>query len=233
MTSKKATRNSAKKPKKVAEVIELSSDSEPDVPAVVTQVPEAARAPSDVQYTEEDYQDIPLLRVQPIKYSSTQQPVVKKGSPADEKTPAKLPMRVKDTGSARHRHVSIEIPLMTSSLLASHKHGRGSAEEEGGNEEVFKTPMERRHITFDDSDHEEFVTPLEAPAKNPLELTSPKPAEHDAGAQQRSKTDTEEDDDDSDDDDSDDDAPPEAISSHAAEASLAKASQAAVRSAEQ
>ena len=228
MTPKKAARNGAKKPKKVAEIIELSSDSEPDVPAVVTQVPEASRAPSSVQYTEEDYQNIPLLRVEPIKYS-TQQPAVNKASPAEEKTPAKLPMRVKDTGSARHRHVSIEIPLMTSSLLASHKHGRGSSEEEGGNEEVFKTPMERRHITFDDSDHEEFVTPLEAPAKNPLELTSPKPAEQDAGAQQRSKTDTEEEDD----DDSDDEAPPEAISSHAAEASLAKASQAAVRSAEQ
>lgn len=227
MTPKKAARNGAKKPKRVAEIIELSSDSEPDVLAVVTQVPAAARAPSSVQYTEEDYQNIPLLRVEPIKYS-TQQPAVNKASPADEKTPAKLPMRVKDTGSARHRRVSIEIPLMTSSLLASHKHGRGSAEEEGGNEEVFKTPMERRHITFDDSDHEEFVTPLEAPAKNPLELTSPKPAEHDAGGQQRGKTDTEEDD-----DDSDDEAPPEAISSHAAEASLAKASQAAVRSAEQ
>lgn len=198
------------------EVIELSSDSEPEAPVAAKKTPEALKEPSPRTYTQEDYDKMPLLRIEGIKYG-TQQSLKKDEQLANEAPSSKLPVRAKDTGSTRHRHVSIEIPLGTSSMLAHNHNGPDAPGSEDVHEDVFKTPMERRHITFDDSDHEEFATPLEGPLRNPLESTKAK--------KQESKEEEEE--------DSDDEAPPEAVSSHAAGANIAKASQAAAKAAQQ
>ncbi|KAK0646296.1 hypothetical protein B0T16DRAFT_458231 [Cercophora newfieldiana] len=216
MAPKRTPKNAAKKPQKTAAIIELSSDSEPDVPAVKENESEPAKESTSGNF---DYDDMPLLKVEGIKYD-TESTTEKKDVPsASEPKPAKLPVRVKDTGSARHRHVSIEIPLLTSSMLAKGAKSQEAPRSEDGNEEeVFKTPMERRHITYNDSDNEEFVTPLEAPSRNPLEII-----EDAKGEVPDSEEEVE---------DSDDEAPPEAISSHAAGAHLAKASQAATEAAQ-
>ncbi|KAK4455858.1 hypothetical protein QBC34DRAFT_388130 [Podospora aff. communis PSN243] len=223
MAAKRTTNNAAKKakkPTKEAEVIELSSDSEPEVPPGEEKAPESIKKePSSSRiYTQEDYDEMPLLKVEGIKYDV--QPTTEEGEEATSGSrPAKLPVRVKDTGSARHRHVSIEIPLMSSSLLAKNaKSQEAPGTEDAQDEDVFKTPMERRHITFSDSDNEEFVTPLEAPLRNPLE------------AGQATK-DVEVEEEQEEDEDSGDEAP-EAISSHAAGAHLAKVSQAATKAAQ-
>ncbi|KAM7199851.1 hypothetical protein V8F33_004255 [Rhypophila sp. PSN 637] len=134
--------------------------------------------------------------------------------------PEKLSVRVKE-----HKHVSVELPIPTSTPSGNAK-GRKGADEDG---DVFKTPMERRHITFDDSDHDddEFVTPREAPLKDSLErVTEAKNVQKDKEA---------EDDDENEDDEeeSDDDEAPEAISTHAAEAQTAQAAKAAVAAAKQ
>ncbi|KAK3322309.1 hypothetical protein B0H66DRAFT_198181 [Apodospora peruviana] len=133
----------------------------------------------------------------------------------------KLPVRVKDTGSARHRHVSIEIPLTTPSGR-SKKATAGEADEEG---DVFKTPMERRHITFDDSDHDEFVTPREGPLKDSLESGAGKDEEKPESKEQNDQAEEDE-------DDSDDEAP-EVVSSHAAGAQILQAAQTAAKAVEQ
>ncbi|KAK0621496.1 hypothetical protein B0T17DRAFT_495073 [Bombardia bombarda] len=175
--------------KKAVEIVEISSGDE---------------APTETQTLNEQQ---PLTRSKGLKVDKTTSLV----------TPAKLAVRVKDTGSVKHRHVSIEIPLPNSSRRPA------KAESQTGDEEdVFKTPMERKqHITFDDSENDEFVTPREAPLGNPLE--SQVEAKADAKEEQN--------DDDDDSDDSDDDAAPEAISSHAAEAQISKAAQAATKAA--
>jgi outer membrane biosynthesis protein TonB len=108
-------------------------------------------------------------------------------------------------------------------MLAHSRDGPDAPGSEDVHEDVFKTPMERRHITFDDSDHEEFATPLEGPLRNPLESTK---AEEQESKEEEEKEEEEE-------EDSDDEAPPEAISSHAAGANIAKASQAAAKAAQQ
>jgi U3 small nucleolar RNA-associated protein 16 len=222
MAAKRTPKNAAKKTKKSkqqAEVIELSSDSEPDVPASEKRAPESVKEPSSSRkYTQKDYDEMPLLKVEGIKYDV--HPTTEKyEAPTSESKPAKLPVRVKDTGSARHRHVSIEIPLMSSSLFAKNvKSQEAPGSEDAQEEDVFKTPMERRHITFNDSDNEEFVSPLEAPLRNPLEA-----------GQATKEVEIEEEQEE--DEDSDDEAP-EAISSHAAGAHLAKVSQAATKAAQ-
>ncbi|KAK0623126.1 hypothetical protein B0T14DRAFT_515367 [Immersiella caudata] len=219
MAAKRTPKNAAKKPKKQAEVIQLSSDSEPNVPTEKETVFEPPKEPtSSRRYTQKDYDEMPLLKVEGIKYDA-RPTTEKEDAPTSESKPAKLPVRVKDTGSARHRHVSIEIPLKSSSLLARDvKSQEAPGSEDGQEEDVFKTPMERRHITFNDSDNEEFVTPLEAPLRNPLEVVQ---ATKEAEFEQEQEVDG----------DSDDEAP-EAVSSHAAGARIAKASQAATKAAQ-
>lgn len=122
--------------------------------------------------------------------------------------PAKMPVHMKE-----YKHVTIDIPLSTPS--GTFKAARG-ADEEG---DVFKTPMERRHITFDESDREddEFVTPREAPLNHPLEEAMAAKSEQKQGDGQSEE----------DEDESDDDEAPEAISTHAAEAQTAQAAKAA------
>ncbi|KAM7192693.1 hypothetical protein V8F20_008756 [Naviculisporaceae sp. PSN 640] len=135
----------------------------------------------------------------------------------NSKKPEKMPVRIKD-----HKHVSIEIPISTPSGTSK---GVRGADEDG---DVFKTPMERRHITFDDSDHDEdeFVTPREAPPKNPLEEVT--------GAKDEQKDNENQDDGESeeDEDDSDDEAP-EAVSTSAAQAQVTQAAKAAATAAKQ
>lgn len=192
--------------KPAPEIIELSSDSEPEAaPETQTKEDEVPVANNPNDTNTPDFYDQPLLRAPGIRYRVDR---------IQETTPnAKLAVRAKDTSSAKHRHVSIEIPIPSSSTKPK---GKGNdATEDEHEHEVFKTPMERRHITFDESDHEEFVTPSEAPKKNPLETSVP--------SQSNSKVEEEEEED----DDSDDEAP-EAVSTRDAEAhTKAKANKAA------
>jgi len=138
---------------------------------------------------------------------------------------SKLAVRTKDAPSTRSvRHVNIEIPLPTSAKKNAKRNEEEDADSQHGHDEdVFKTPMERKHITFDDSDRDEFVTPSEAPVKNPLESSLSKASEAAA----------EDDDDEGEESDSDDDEAPEAISTQAAEVQLNKAAEAAAKAAEQ
>ncbi|KAK4232071.1 hypothetical protein QBC38DRAFT_380135 [Podospora fimiseda] len=205
MASRKSSRKASKAPKAEPEIIELSSDSEPEViePKAV-QVEEQAKEPEDEE--EDEVYDQPLLRAAGIRYKSDKlEEERKKQQEQQETTPnPKLAVRSKETGSVKHKHVSIEIPLPSSTSKS-------------------KTPMERRHITFDDSDHEEFVTPSEVPKKNPLETAVPNRVEE---VQDSAEEDEE---------DSDDEAP-EAVSTRVAEAETkakaSKAAQAAAKAAE-
>ncbi|KAK4165363.1 hypothetical protein QBC43DRAFT_260284 [Cladorrhinum sp. PSN259] len=207
MTPRKSS--ATKAPKADPEVIELSSDSEAEV--AETQENEAREAPQEVEASKPDVYDQPLMRAAGIRYKTD-----KLEERKQESTPnAKLTVRSKDTGSVKHRHVSIEIPLPSST-------SRSRLDDEH-EPELFKTPMERRHITFDESDHDEFVTPSEAPRKNPLETAVP--------AKVKDVQDSAEEDE----EDSDDEAP-EAVSTRAAEAETkakaSKAAQAAAKAAE-
>lgn len=249
---RRSARNAAAKPQPV-DIIELSSDSEPDVPDVApppaadaaeetVEVPPESPTQSGKDLTGEDDEDQPLLRVQGIKYETEEMIQEEPENPAkaNEETPgsAKLPVQVKDevknTGSSRHRHVSIEILLPTSSMMG--KGGKQAVEkqdmEDDHNEEVFKTPMERRHITFNDSDNEEFVTPMEAPQRNPLEL-SLDPLTKAAQNGQTEALDSEKGEEQEQVEDDSDDEAPEAVSTHAAGAQIAKASKAAAKAAEE
>lgn len=215
------------KTEEAAEIIELSSDSEPEAPEVEDEpanIPEAAPTSPDVN-------DQPLLRAAGIRYRTDRPEPAEGDEPTEDisrSTPsAKLAVRAKDTGSARHRHVSIEIPIPTSSELrriGAVPAGAHADGQEGNEEDVFKTPMEKRqHITFDDSEHDEFVTPREGPSGNPLDSSIARPA--------KTKVETKQDEDDEE-EESDDDAPPEAVSTRAAEAQTLRAAEAAARAAE-
>lgn len=222
-----------RKQPKAIEIIELSSDSEgDDVPQPSPPNPVAEEAPQTAE--EEDH---PLLRIEGIRYNTEpEEEEPPKPTQTDAPAPAKLPVRAKntpgkDTGSARHRHVSIEIALPTSSLRATK--GKAPAteipdsEEEKDEASIYKTPNDRRkHITFDDSDNDEYLTPMEHPGTNALELAPPKATDGvkaDLDAVEEEQEDEE---------DSDDEAP-EAVSSHAAGAQQAKSSQAAMNAAKQ
>ncbi|KXX76459.1 hypothetical protein MMYC01_206676 [Madurella mycetomatis] len=223
MASERSPQKPSQKTERAAHVIELSSDSEPDVHQTedeVDDVPEEVTASPVIN-------DQPLLRAAGIRYQADT--VEEEPEEDSNRSPsnAKLAVRVKDTGSAKHRHVSIEIPLPTSSELR-----RGEAEasvsatgnQDGNDEDVFKTPMEKRqHITFDDSEHEEFITPKEDPSANPLE----------SSIARQTKAKIEADGDEEEEEESDDDAPPEAVSTRAAEAQTLKAAEAAAKAAEQ
>ncbi|KAK3357136.1 hypothetical protein B0T25DRAFT_148539 [Lasiosphaeria hispida] len=207
MAPRRTPRNAAnQQPKKV--VIELSSDAESNVSDDAAPQESTAKPPLETQDLRE-------------KVEQTQGKKNEETSP----TSAKLAVRVKDTGSVKHRHVNIEIPLPSSSMRRR-KEEIPDSEDEG----IFKTPLEKKkHVTFDDSDNDEFVTPMEFPLKNPLESSIIRSAkaraetERDLDAVEEEQEEEE---------DSDDDAPPEVVSSHAAESQLAKAAQAAVKAAE-
>ncbi|KAK3990221.1 hypothetical protein QBC44DRAFT_325905 [Cladorrhinum sp. PSN332] len=208
---KSSAKKASKVPKAEPEIIELSSDSEPEV--IETQVTDIDEPEQEAEVEKPDVYDQPLLRAAGIRYKSDK--LEEKQQQQDSTPNAKLTMRSKDTGSVKHRHVSIEIPLPSSTSKPKH--------DDEHEPEVFKTPMERRHITFDESDHDEFVTPSEAPKKNPLETAVPAKVEE---VQDSAEEDEE---------DSDDEAP-EAVSTRAAEvetkAKASKAAQAAAKAAE-
>ncbi|KAH6636231.1 hypothetical protein F5144DRAFT_171672 [Chaetomium tenue] len=206
----------AEQKQKAQDVIEiLSSDSEPEAPDVEDDVEEPT-------YDNEDIHNQPLLRAAGIKYKP--EPQEDEELQQDEPhsvSGAKLAVRNKETGAAKHRHVSIEIPL-PASAEARRKKTEASASEsqEGNDEDVFKTPKEhRKHITFDDSDHDEFVTPREGPSKDPMETIT-------AGTNEKDDEEDEE-------EESDDEAPPEAVSTRVAEAETLKAAGAAAKAVEQ
>ncbi|KAH8878560.1 hypothetical protein GQ53DRAFT_775645 [Thozetella sp. PMI_491] len=122
-----------------------------------------------------------------------------------------------DVQSPSRKGLTIEVPVSSSRTQRSPKAEIRDSDGEGSGETPFKTPSERKRIVFDDDEHEEFVTPMEAPLRNPLETATLALAGED-----------EEDEEDS---DSDDDAP-EAISLQRAKDQSAKSSQAASKAAE-
>ncbi|KAK3375116.1 hypothetical protein B0H63DRAFT_526393 [Podospora didyma] len=205
MAFKKTSQKSQKavqQPKKALEIIELSSSSS-SVDLSDDEAPPSAQTP---------------VREKNVKgRSETAEDIL--SSPRS----AKLPVRAKNaTGSSRHRHVSIEIPLPTSSTRSMDDEVPDS--DEGNETEVFKTPMlARKHITFDSSDGEEFVTPREAPLRNPLEkaLSGLSKATTVAGAEEEEEE-----------EESDDDAAPEAVSTHAAAVKSTNAAQVAAKAVE-
>lgn len=214
MAARRSARKTMEKP---TDVIELSSDSEPEGP----EFEEAEDQETIPVAAGPDVDDQPLLRAAGIKYKTDISDLEDKKPQQDEHlspASAKLTVRVKDTGSVKHRHVSIEIPLPTSSELQRRK-AEATDSHDGNDEEVFKTPNERKHITFDDSDHDEFVTPREGPLSNPLDasIATPNTAK---------ETEAEE-------EESDDDAPPEAVSTRAAESYNLKAAEVAEKAAKQ
>jgi hypothetical protein len=225
MALRRSPRTQAEDTEKAPDVIEILSDSEEEkeeAPEVEDEVPEPA--PDNEEVDEQ-----PLSRAAGIKYKIDQpeEPEEDEAGQDEQRTPssAKLAVRAKDTGSAKHRHVSIEIPLPTSSEL---RRRRAEAEAPGSQEngeEVFKTPSERRHITFDDSEHDEFVTPREAPSRDPLETSIAQP-----GGNAEDKPGEEEEEEE---EDSDDDAPPEAVSTRTAEAEALKVTEAERKAAQQ
>jgi len=143
----------------------------------------------------------------------------------------KLPVRGKGTAYSNHESVTLEIPIprlaKSGNVVEEICDSQDEDDEEDGDnggsadEEMFKTPMERKqHIVFDDDDQEEFLTPLERPAKYGLDSSAGMLAQ--AGTEGNLDAEDEEEDDD------DDDAPPEAVSSrHAAVKSMELAQDAA------
>ncbi|KAK4158440.1 hypothetical protein C8A00DRAFT_28719 [Chaetomidium leptoderma] len=223
MSARRSARKLPEKTEKAVDVIEiLSSDSEPEDP----EEPEIDdEAPESVS-NDQDVIDQPLLRAAGIKYKNSK-PDEEEEEPLSDRqqspSSAKLAVRVRGTGSTKHRHVSIEIPLPTSSELRRRKaEAETSGSQEGNDEEVFKTPSDKRHITFDDSEHDEFVTPREAPSRDPLESSIARPTGKDVEEEEEEEE-----------EDSDDEAPPEAVSTRAAEAETLKAAGAAAKAAEQ
>lgn len=156
------------------------------------------------------------------------------GGPATKKQ--KLPVRGKGVSSGNSRFVSsLEIPVPRLSKRARAVEEIEDSQDDGDDddggdedgsisagEEVFKTPLERKHIVFDDDDHEEFLTPLERPLKHGLDSNAAVPA----------RPGTEGNLDDNEEEDDDDDAPPEAVSSHQAAAKSLEIAQAAAKAAE-
>ncbi|KAL2260703.1 hypothetical protein VTK26DRAFT_5219 [Humicola hyalothermophila] len=212
-----ATRSSRRIAEKAAAVIELSSDSEPEAPEAVEIEDSEDEKEIEPAVSTPNANTQPLLKAPGIKYKTDHSE--QKDSPSD----SKVAVRVRDTGSAKHRHVNIEIPLPTSSVLRRKK-GEAPASQDGNEDEVFKTPMERRHITLEESDHDEFVTPREGPASNPLDSSIARLAKANEGTSKDEEGEEEE---------SDDDAPPEAVSTRDAEAETLKAAKAIEKAAKQ
>ncbi|KAK0673850.1 hypothetical protein QBC41DRAFT_103456 [Cercophora samala] len=217
------TTNTKQAAKPVADVIELSSDSEPEtVETKPQQVPSLEKAPEEQPNLEDDYEQ-PLLKVVGIKYKTDKTEDQPQQDMNSTPSGSKMTFRPRGSGSVKHKHVSIEIPLPSSSLLRKRVGGEDESGDESGHE-VFKTPMERRHITFNESDQEDFVTPSEAPRRNPLDLQ----IKADTAKEEATKEEEEEESD----EESDDEAP-EAVSTRAAEAQTTKAAEAAAKAIEE
>ena len=249
-----ATRRSVRQAAKVAaEIVEISSDSEPEV--TQEKFAEIPKKPENVVVDPTEAH--PLMKVEGIRYSSQSteeipvptesantQPIVERTSSSAS---AKLPVRVKDTGSVKHRHVSIEIQLPSSSSRTKGVDVYEIPDSDGeGEREVFKTPLERKHINHIDSDNEEFVTPMEVPMGGSLDVdlamsqavqSQIEQEEEQKQVEERAQSGDEMQDDASEQEqdnseDSDDEAP-EVVSSHAAAAQITQASRAAAKAAEQ
>ena len=140
----------------------------------------------------------------------------------------KLPVRGKDTVHSSHKSVSMEVSISKLSEQAKVVQEIGDSQEEGdededeedsvasSDEEVFKTPIERKHIIFGDDDRDEFVTPLKRPAKNmPGNVVAQTESEENEAEEEEG----------------DDDDAPEAVSSHQAAAQSLKLAQIAAEAA--
>lgn len=189
--------------------------------------PNAAIMAAETQNFGSDIQGSPSSEKRKSIDEPQEQPALEDG-PATKKQ--KLPVRGKGTAYSNHESVTLEIPIPRLGKPGSVVEEIGDSqdeddEEDGDNggsadEEMFKTPMERKqHIVFDDDDQEEFLTPLERPANHGLDGSAGMLAQ--AGTEGNLDAEEEEDDD-------DDDAPPEAVSSrHAAVKSMELAQDAA------
>ncbi|KAK4204363.1 hypothetical protein QBC40DRAFT_216966 [Triangularia verruculosa] len=218
------TANSMKAAQPVADVIELSSDSEPEAVETKPQkTPAPEKTPQEKPGLPENCVQ-PLLKVVGIKYKTDKTEEKPQEAPVSTPTGSKMTLRTRGTGSAKHKHVGIEIPLPSSSMLRRKAGGEDESGNESGNE-VFKTPMERRHITFNGSDQEDFATPSEAPKENPLELQID-------GEAVKEDTAKEEVDEGEEEEESDDEAP-EAVSTRAAEVQSTKAAESAAKAIEE
>jgi hypothetical protein len=200
------------------EVIELSSDSEQEVSATKAVVPErTSRSPSL------DRLETPFFKAPGIVYKdddANNQEGEKFEQPKDKQEPISQSTESDDKSLSR-KHVCIEIPLPTSSELQQRK-VEAAAEK---TEESSKTSADRRHITFDDSESEQFITlKEEAASRNGLGNGSKKSEREIVQDSQDEEEDSEE---------SDDDAPPEEVATGEAEAALLKAERAAAKAAEQ
>jgi U3 small nucleolar RNA-associated protein 16 len=200
-----------------AEVIELSSDAESDyeeylqhedVKGSKNESPSEFAAPTKRKAKDDDKDD------------EGEGSRDKSASPTTKRQ--RLPMRVKDTGTHHgHRKVEIEIPIPS---RAQKRPSPSTVAEGAGVTE--QRPAKLAHIRFDDDGQaDQFYTPLEAPARNPIEMAAPlRPA---AGIPGEETVEA------AADADSDDDAPPEAVSTSAAAAQTLESAQRAQRAAEE
>jgi len=195
MAPPKAGKRGSKRTKKEPTLAEISSQSV---------------APRDLDLGDTAKPDLEAVRPSPSgkrKEVADSQDELESDEEAAEPSPKrqKLPVRGKATRSAKSvAEEEVPLPNSTPRRARNGEVQDSEEEEEDGDTEVFKTPMERKHVIFDDddNDNDEFVTPLEAPSRNPLE----------AAIAARRKEEQEDSDSDS------DDAPPELFSSHAAQA---------------
>lgn len=205
-------------PQKAPEVIEILSDSEPedvvkdDLEDLPELLPEA-----------NDHDDQPLLRAAGIKYKTRDHDEEDDSEEDAEQEEDDLPdAPTRSTVSPRVLRSGKRVTIDTTESKSSSRRTKSSSsvrESEQHNEgEAFKTTLGRKHIKFDDSEQEEFVTPREGPMENPFESIKP-------AAQNGPGDESEE--------ESDNEAPPEAVSTRVAEAESLKAAKAAAKAAEQ
>ncbi|KAL1843685.1 hypothetical protein VTJ49DRAFT_385 [Mycothermus thermophilus] len=206
---------------KAPNVIEILSDSEPEAPVEdeLADLPEPSLETIDPN-------DQPLLRAAGIKYKTRDLEEEKEDAGDEEGQPgtpasAKRAPRPRRSGVSQQKRVNIETPIsrLSDRRKTVEASALGSGQQSDG--EVFKTPLERKHIKFDDSDHDEFLTPMEGPAESPFEATKPEPRDDEPGEEEDAE------------EESDDEAPPEAVSTRVAEAETLKAAKAAAKAAEQ
>jgi len=220
------------------QVIELSSDSE-------SNYDEYLENEDAVDSTE---QAASGLLATPTKRKAEEQNDGDADPQDESETPTpkrqKLPMRVKDTGvQAGRRRVEIEIPIPSKTLKspsprpavkedagkevdeAQEAEERETEERATGAPDATTPDSKKAHIHFeDDGQADQFFTPLEAPAKNPLETAAgamdpPPPAGEALQTEDAPES------------DSDSDAPPEAISTSVAAAQTLQLAQSAQRAA--
>ncbi|KAH6624565.1 hypothetical protein B0J18DRAFT_182172 [Chaetomium sp. MPI-SDFR-AT-0129] len=212
-------------PKVNTEIVEiLSSDSENEVdgdddealdvepPSSVTLAdPSPLFATPGVRYGEDKFQRKEAGEVQEGEEEAAEGSEGEEERPQDEQespSSAKLAVRPKGARSPKKGRVSVEIPVPKSASKTQRK-------QDGDSKKSSETPKAGKHITFDDSEYDEFVTPKEAPTEDPLENQG-----------------VEEDEEEEEEEDSDDEAP-EAVSTRTAEVETLKAAGAAAKAAEQ